>query len=111
MSPAPMFHVYQHQIARLARSSIGIVPQELNLDPFFTPFESVELQAGYYGIPKNKRRTDEILDAVKLSKQKHAYARALSGGMRRRLLVAKALVTIIKSDVAFLFPSFVYNYI
>ena len=64
---------------------------ELQIVVEIGPFESVELQAGYYGIPKNKRRTDEILDAVKLSKQKHAYARALSGGMRRRLLIAKAM--------------------
>lgn len=76
---------------RMARSSIGVVPQELNLDPFFTPFEAVELQAGLHGVPKRERRTAEILMAVRLSDQAHAYARALSGGMRRRLLVAKAM--------------------
>ncbi|MDA0654627.1 MAG: ABC transporter ATP-binding protein [Proteobacteria bacterium] len=76
---------------RMARSSIGVVPQELNLDPFFTPFEAVELQAGLHGVPRRERRTAEILKAVRLSDQAHAYARALSGGMRRRLLVAKAM--------------------
>ncbi|HCQ14882.1 MAG TPA: multidrug ABC transporter ATP-binding protein, partial [Cryomorphaceae bacterium] len=76
---------------RMARSSIGVVPQELNLDPFFTPFEAVELQAGLYGVPRSERRTDEILKSVRLIDHKHAYARALSGGMRRRLLVAKAM--------------------
>ena len=77
---------------RAARRSIGIVPQELNLDPFFTPRELLELQAGLYGVPKGRRRTDAILAAVGLTEQANAYARALSGGMRRRLLVAKAMV-------------------
>jgi ABC-2 type transport system ATP-binding protein len=77
---------------RDARGAIGIVPQELNMDPFFTPWESLELQAGYYGVPKAERRTAEILKAVGLLDKKDAYARTLSGGMRRRLLVAKALV-------------------
>jgi ABC-2 type transport system ATP-binding protein len=77
---------------RNARLAIGIVPQELNLDPFFTPRELLELQAGYYGVPKKERRTDEILAAVGLKDQANAFARRLSGGMRRRLLVAKALV-------------------
>ncbi len=77
---------------RAARRSIGVVPQELNLDPFFTPRELLDLQAGLYGIPSNERRTDEILEAVGLSDKAHSYARTLSGGMRRRLLVAKALV-------------------
>ncbi len=77
---------------RTARSAIGVVPQELNLDPFFTPRELLELQAGLYGLRKRERRTDEILAAVGLSGQADAYARALSGGMRRRLLVAKAMV-------------------
>lgn len=77
---------------RAARSSIGVVPQELNLDPFFTPRELLEVQAGMYGVPKAERRTDEILEAVGLADKAHAYARTLSGGMRRRLLVAKALV-------------------
>ena len=74
------------------RRRIGIVPQELNIDPFFTPYELLELQAGLYGIKKKNRKTDEILSRVGLSEQKNAYARTLSGGMRRRLLVAKALV-------------------
>lgn len=77
---------------RAARRSIGVVPQELNLDPFFTPRELLDLQAGLYGVPTAERRTDEILEAVGLSDKAHAYARTLSGGMRRRLLVAKALV-------------------
>ncbi len=77
---------------RRARSAIGVVPQELNIDPFFTPRELLDLQAGLYGVPKAKRRTDAILAAVGLSGQAHAYARTLSGGMRRRLLVAKAMV-------------------
>jgi len=77
---------------RAARRSIGIVPQELNLDPFFTPRELMEVQAGLYGIAKNQRRTDEILDAVGLADKANSYARTLSGGMRRRLLVAKAMV-------------------
>lgn len=77
---------------RAARRSIGIVPQELNLDPFFTPRELLEVQAGLYGVPKNLRRTDEILEAVGLSDKAKSYARTLSGGMRRRLLVAKAMV-------------------
>ncbi|MFQ5984776.1 MAG: ABC transporter ATP-binding protein [Alphaproteobacteria bacterium] len=78
--------------ARAARAAIGVVPQELNIDPFFTPREILELQAGLYGVPKSRRRTDEILAAVGLTDQADAYARALSGGMRRRLLVAKAMV-------------------
>ncbi|HXP96034.1 MAG TPA: ABC transporter ATP-binding protein [Telmatospirillum sp.] len=77
---------------RLARSAIGVVPQELNLDPFFTPREMLEVQAGLYGVPAAERRTDEILAAVGLTDKAHAYARTLSGGMRRRLLVAKAMV-------------------
>jgi ABC-2 type transport system ATP-binding protein len=77
---------------RDARGAIGIVPQEINMDPFFTPFESMELQAGYYGVPKAQRRTEEILKAVGLWDKRDAYVRMLSGGMKRRLLVAKALV-------------------
>ncbi len=77
---------------RLARCAIGVVPQELNLDPFFTPFEVLEVQAGLYGVPKRERRTMEILEIVGLLDKANAYARALSGGMRRRLLIAKALV-------------------
>ncbi len=75
-----------------SKFKIGIVPQELNIDPFFTPFELLELQAGLYGIKKRNRKTDEILNNVGLIEQKNSYARTLSGGMRRRLLVAKALV-------------------
>ena len=77
---------------KLSKFKIGIVPQELNIDPFFSPVELLELQAGLYGIPRKKRRTDEILENLKLSDQRNAYARTLSGGMRRRLLIAKALV-------------------
>ena len=75
-----------------SKFKIGIVPQELNIDPFFTPYELLELQAGLYGIKKNDRKTSEILSNVGLTNQKNSYARTLSGGMRRRLLVAKALV-------------------
>ncbi len=77
---------------RAARRSIGVVPQELNVDPFFTPRESLELQAGLYGVPSNARKTDEILKAVGLLSKADVYSRTLSGGMRRRLLVAKAMV-------------------
>ncbi len=77
---------------KLSKFKIGIVPQELNIDPFFSPVELLELQAGLYGIPKNKRKTHEILENLKLTEQRNAYARSLSGGMRRRLLIAKALV-------------------
>jgi ABC-2 type transport system ATP-binding protein len=77
---------------RNARGAIGIVPQELNMDPFFSPMESLEMQAGFYGVPKTERRSEEILKAVGLWDKKDAYARTLSGGMKRRLLVAKALV-------------------
>ena len=77
---------------RHVRSSIGIVPQEINLDPFFTPKNTLELQAGLYGIPKKKRITNTILKIVSLDKQANAYARSLSGGMKRRLLIAKAMV-------------------
>ena len=77
---------------RQARSSIGIVPQELNIDPFFTPREVLETQAGLYGVPKSERQTEDILDAVRLLDKADSYARSLSGGMRRRMLVAKAMV-------------------
>ena len=77
---------------RQARASIGVVPQELSIDPFFTPAEVMEMQAGMYGVPKRKRKTMEILDAMGLADKANAYARTLSGGMRRRLLVAKAMV-------------------
>jgi ABC-2 type transport system ATP-binding protein len=77
---------------REAKRAIGVVPQELNIDPFFSPREALELQAGLYGVPRRHRRTDEILAAVGLTDQADTYARRLSGGMRRRLLVAKAMV-------------------
>ena len=76
----------------MARSAIGVVPQELNLDAFFTPRELLELQGGLYGVPAKERRTDELLAAVGLTDKANAYARTLSGGMRRRLMVAKAMV-------------------
>ena len=77
---------------RQVRASIGIVPQEVNVDPFFTPWNILELQAGMYGIKKKDRITETILKLVSLDKQAQSYTRALSGGMKRRLLVAKALV-------------------
>lgn len=77
---------------RRARRSIGVVPQELNLDAFFTPREALDIQAGLYGVPKNERRVMEVLTSVGLDDKADAYARSLSGGMRRRLLVAKALI-------------------
>ena len=77
---------------KLSKFKIGIVPQELNIDPFFSPAELLELQAGLYGVPKKIRKTDEILENLKLTDQRNAYARTLSGGMRRRLLIGKALV-------------------
>ena len=80
------------QQPRGARAAIGVVPQELSLDAFFTPREIMEVQAGLYGVAPKNRRTMEILDAVGLADQADAYARSLSGGMQRRLLVAKALV-------------------
>ena len=80
------------QNIKLSKFKIGIVPQELNIDPFFSPAELLELQAGLYGVPKRKRKTDEILENLKLTDQRNAYARTLSGGMRRRLLIGKALV-------------------
>jgi len=77
---------------RQVRSSIGIVPQEINLDAFFSPRKLLELQAGLYGIAKKNRITDTILKMVSLESQADAYARSLSGGMKRRLLIAKAMV-------------------
>jgi ABC-2 type transport system ATP-binding protein len=77
---------------RNAKASIGVVPQELIFDPFFTPRETLEIQAGLYGVPKERRRTMELLRAVRLEDRAEAYARTLSGGMKRRLLVAKAMV-------------------
>jgi ABC-2 type transport system ATP-binding protein len=77
---------------RDARAAIGVVPQEIAADPFFTPRESLEVQAGLYGVPAAERRTLEILAAVGLSDKAEAYVRQLSGGMKRRLMVAKAMV-------------------
>ena len=77
---------------REVRSSIGIVPQETNLDPFFSPRKLLEIQAGMYGIKASERITDKILEITMLKDKADSYARSLSGGMKRRLLVAKALV-------------------
>ncbi|HEX4110941.1 MAG TPA: ABC transporter ATP-binding protein [Stellaceae bacterium] len=77
---------------RAARAAIGVVPQELTFDMFFTPREHLELQAGFYGVPARERRTMEILDMVGLTAQANSLTRTLSGGMRRRLMVAKAMV-------------------
>ena len=77
---------------RQARANIGIVPQELNVDAFFTPRQTIDLMAGLYGVPKAERQTNAILDMVGLAEQADMYARRLSGGMRRRLLVGKAMV-------------------
>ena len=77
---------------RQVRASIGIVPQEVNLDAFFSPRKLLELQAGLYGVPEKDRITDIILKMVSLEKQADSYARSLSGGMKRRLLIAKAMV-------------------
>ncbi|WP_146590433.1 ABC transporter ATP-binding protein [Puniceibacterium confluentis] len=77
---------------RQSRAAIGVMPQELNLDPFFTPRGALDVQAGLYGVPRAQRRTDEILAMIGLSDKAEAYARTLSGGMRRRLLLGKALV-------------------
>ena len=88
-------NIWGHDIdkdARRSRACIGIVPQELHIDAHFTPYEALEFQAGFYGVRKSDRRTDEILDALGLTEQRDWYARRLSGGMQRRLLVGKALV-------------------
>src|SRR5690606_29789745 len=77
---------------RQSRASIGVMPQELNLDPFFSPRGALEVQAGLYGVPKSQRKTAEILALVGLTDKANAYARTLSGGMCRRLLLGKALV-------------------
>ena len=77
---------------REAKMRIGIVPQELNFDPFFTPQAMLDLQAGLYGVPPKKRQTEALLHMVGLSDKKDAYSRSLSGGMRRRLMIAKAMV-------------------
>ncbi|QQR69160.1 MAG: ABC transporter ATP-binding protein [Alphaproteobacteria bacterium] len=88
-------HICGYEVSknpRQARRSIGVVPQELVLDPFFSPREILEMQAGLYGVPKNQRRTLELLDIFGLSDKLPDASRSLSGGMRRRLMVAKALV-------------------
>ena len=77
---------------KTVKSSMGIVPQELNIDPFFTPYELLEIQAGLYGVSRKNRKTNQILEMLALSDKSQAYARTLSGGMRRRLLIAKAMV-------------------
>ena len=77
---------------RNAKRSIGVVPQEIIFDPFFTPRETLEMQAGLYGIPAPKRQTGALLAAMHLTDKANAYSRTLSGGMKRRLLVAKAMV-------------------
>ena len=82
----------QDQNPRQSRAAIGVMPQELNLDPFFTPRGALEVQAGLYGVPKAQRHSDAILEMVGLTDKAEAYARTLSGGMRRRLLLGKALV-------------------
>jgi ABC-2 type transport system ATP-binding protein len=84
------FDIDQHP--RNAKRSIGIVPQEIIFDPFFTPRETLEIQAGLYGIAPSDRQSDELLAAMHLTDKANAYSRTLSGGMKRRLLVAKAMV-------------------
>jgi ABC-2 type transport system ATP-binding protein len=84
------FDIDEHP--RNAKRSIGIVPQEILFDPFFTPLEALELQAGLYGIPKRERQSEALLAAMHLTDKANAYSRTLSGGMKRRLLVAKAMV-------------------
>ncbi|MDV7144207.1 ABC transporter ATP-binding protein [Tropicimonas sp. TH_r6] len=77
---------------RQSRAAIGVMPQELNLDPFFTARAALDVQAGLYGVPKRERKTEEILELIGLTDKADAYSRTLSGGMRRRLLLGKALV-------------------
>ena len=84
------FDIDEHP--RNAKRSIGVVPQEIIFDPFFTPRETLEIQAGLYGIPSVGRKSDELLAAMHLTDKANAYSRTLSGGMKRRLLVAKAMV-------------------
>jgi ABC-2 type transport system ATP-binding protein len=84
------FDIDEHP--RNAKRAIGVVPQEIIFDPFFTPREALEIQAGLYGIPKSERISDRLLTAMHLTDKAHVYARTLSGGMKRRLLVAKAMV-------------------
>ncbi|MEM9468590.1 MAG: ABC transporter ATP-binding protein [Pseudomonadota bacterium] len=76
---------------RNVKTAIGIVPQEINFDPFFTPRQLLDIQAGLYGVPKKERRTEELLEMVELTDKAESYSRSLSGGMKRRMMVAKAL--------------------
>jgi ABC-2 type transport system ATP-binding protein len=95
MKTSGTISVWGHDIdhdMRNAKASIGIVPQEVVFDPFFTPFEVLENQAGMWGVAKAFRRSEELLRAVHLADKRDAYSRTLSGGMKRRLLVAKAMV-------------------
>ncbi|CAM3975331.1 Multidrug ABC transporter ATP-binding protein [Novosphingobium lubricantis] len=95
MKTSGTVEIWGHDIdrdMRNAKASIGIVPQEIVFDPFFTPAEVLDNQAGFYGVPKALRRTVELLRAVHLEDKANAYARSLSGGMKRRLLIAKAMV-------------------
>ena len=84
------FDIDEHP--RNSKRSIGVVPQEIIFDPFFTPRETLEIQAGLYGIPPGDRQSDALLAAMHLTDKANAYSRTLSGGMKRRLLVAKAMV-------------------
>ena len=84
------FDIDEHP--RNAKRAIGVVPQEIIFDPFFTPRETLEIQAGLYGVPPSQRNSDELLSAMHLTDKANAYSRTLSGGMKRRLLVAKAMV-------------------
>ena len=95
MKTAGTAEIWGHNIDRDPRNAkrmIGIVPQEIVFDPFFTPIEVLDIQAGFYGIPKAERRSEELLRAVHLYDKRDAYSRTLSGGMKRRLLIAKAMV-------------------
>lgn len=95
MKTSGTVEIWGHDIDRdnrNAKASIGIVPQEIVFDPFFTPFEVLENTAGLWGVAKALRRSEELLKAVHLSDKRNAYARSLSGGMKRRLLIAKAMV-------------------
>src|SRR5687768_16879393 len=74
------------------RREVGLVPQEINFDPFFSVAEALYIQQGYYGQPRDEARVNEVLTALSLQGKKDTVARALSGGMKRRLLIAKALV-------------------
>jgi ABC-2 type transport system ATP-binding protein len=95
MKTSGTIRIWGHDIDRdhrNAKMSIGIVPQEIVFDPFFTPFEVLENQGGMYGIARHLRRSEELLRAVHLVDKRNAYSRSLSGGMKRRLLIAKAMV-------------------